>query len=89
MVTEQNSPPTFGVVVPKVEGVVEPVADTGLGDVGLFGEVEENADVVLRNIKAVLWSLYTLYLHACLVIVSVGDSGLCCTCVTYFILSAN
>ena len=37
-----------GVVVPKVEGVVEPVADTGLGDVGLFGEVEEKADVVLH-----------------------------------------
>ena len=36
-------------VVPKVEGVVEPVADTGLGDVGLFGEVEENADVVLKR----------------------------------------
>ena len=35
-------------VVPKVEGVVEPVADTGLGDVGLFGEVEEKADVVLK-----------------------------------------
>ena len=36
-------------VVPKVEGVVEPVADTGLGDVGLFGEVEEKADVVLKR----------------------------------------
>ena len=32
-----------------------------------------------------LWSLCTLYLHACLVRVTVGDSGLCCcTCVTYF-----
>ena len=46
---QYNLPPTFGVVVPKVEGVVEPVADTGLGDVGLFGEVEENADVVLKE----------------------------------------
>ena len=28
---------------------------------------------------------YTLYLHACHVRVTVGDSGLCCcTCVTYF-----
>ena len=48
---QHNLPPTFGVVVPKVEGVVEPVADTGLGDVGLFGEVEENADVVLKEDK--------------------------------------
>ena len=38
-----------GVVVPKVEGVVEPVADTGLRDVGLLGEVEEKADVVLKD----------------------------------------
>ena len=30
------------------------------------------------------WSLCTLYLHACQVRVTVGDSGLCCTCVTYF-----
>ena len=31
------------------------------------------------------WSLCTLYLHACRVRVTVGDSGLCCcTCVTYF-----
>ena len=30
------------------------------------------------------WSLCILYLHACQVIVTVGDSGLCCTCVTYF-----
>ena len=31
------------------------------------------------------WSLRTLYLHACQVRVTVGDSGLCCcTCVTYF-----
>ena len=30
------------------------------------------------------WSLYTLYLHACQVRVTVGDSGLCCcTCVKY------
>ena len=30
-------------------------------------------------------SLCTLYLHACQVRVTVGDSGLCCcTCVTYF-----
>ena len=30
------------------------------------------------------WSLRTLYLHACQVRVTVGDSGLCCcTCVTY------
>ena len=64
--TEQNSPPTFGVVVPKVDGVVEPVADTGLGDVGLFGEVEENADVVLRNIKADSCRVYIpcIYTHA-------------------------
>ena len=38
-----------GVVVLTVVEVVEPVRDTGLGDVGLFGEVEEKADVVLRN----------------------------------------
>ena len=32
-----------------------------------------------------LWSLCTLYLHACQVRVTVSDSGLCCwTCVTYF-----
>ena len=30
------------------------------------------------------WSLCTLHLHACQVRVTVGDSGLCCTCVTYF-----
>ena len=31
------------------------------------------------------WSLCSLYLHACQVRVTVGDSGLCCcTCVTYF-----
>ena len=31
------------------------------------------------------WSLCTLYLHACQVRVTVGDTGLCCcTCVTYF-----
>ena len=30
------------------------------------------------------WSLCTLYLHACQVRVTVGDSGLCCPCVTYF-----
>ena len=31
------------------------------------------------------WRLYTLYLHACQVRVTVGDSGLCCCiCVTYF-----
>ena len=31
------------------------------------------------------WSLCTLYLHACQVRVTLGDSGLCCcTCVTYF-----
>ena len=30
------------------------------------------------------WSLCTLYLHTCQVRVTVGDSGLCCTCVTYF-----
>ena len=31
------------------------------------------------------WSLCTLYLHACQVRVTVGDSGLCCcTLVTYF-----
>ena len=30
------------------------------------------------------WSLRTLYLHACQVRVTVGDSALCCTCVTYF-----
>ena len=37
-----------GVVVPMVEEVVEPVREIGLGDVGLFGEVEEKADVVLH-----------------------------------------
>ena len=30
------------------------------------------------------WSLCTLYLHACQVRVTIGDSGLCCTCVTCF-----
>ena len=30
------------------------------------------------------WSLRTLYLHACQVRVTVGDTGLCCTSVTYF-----
>ena len=30
------------------------------------------------------WSLCTLYLHACQVRVTVGDSGLCCACVTTF-----
>ena len=31
------------------------------------------------------WSFCTLYLHACQVRVTVGDSGLCCcACVTYF-----
>ena len=30
------------------------------------------------------WSLCTLYLHACQVRVIIGESGLCCTCVTYF-----
>ena len=30
------------------------------------------------------WNLCTLYLHVCQVGVSVGDSGLCCTCATYF-----
>ena len=31
------------------------------------------------------WCLCTLYLHACQVRVTVGDSGLCCcTCVLYF-----
>ena len=30
------------------------------------------------------WSLCTLYLHAYQVRVTVGDSGLCCTCVAYF-----
>ena len=34
-------------------------------------------DVLLMN-------LCTLYLHACQVRVTVGDSGLCCTCLTYF-----
>ena len=29
-------------------------------------------------------SLCTLYLHACQVRVTVGGSGLCCVCVTYF-----
>ena len=30
------------------------------------------------------WSLCTLDLHACQVWDTVGDSGLCCTCVTHF-----
>ena len=31
------------------------------------------------------WNSCTLYLHACQVRVTVGDTGLCCcTCVTYF-----
>ena len=30
------------------------------------------------------WSLCTLYLHTCQVKVTVGDSGLCCACVTSF-----
>ena len=30
------------------------------------------------------WGLRTLYLHACQVRVTVGDSGLCCACVTSF-----
>ena len=30
------------------------------------------------------WSLCTLYLHVCQVRVAVGDSGLCCACVTSF-----
>ena len=30
------------------------------------------------------WSFCTLYLFACQVRVTVGDSSLCCTCVTYF-----
>ena len=30
------------------------------------------------------WSLCTLYLHMCQVRVTVGDSGLCCICVTSF-----
>ena len=35
--------------------------------------------------KDLWWSLCILYLHACQVRVTVGDSGLCCrTCVTYF-----
>ena len=38
----------------------------------------------LSNGSLLLWSLFTLYLHACQVRVTVGDSGLCCcTCVTY------
>ena len=52
IIVDDHAPPLpsmCGVVVPKVEGVVEPVADTGLGDVGLFGEVEEKADVVLKE----------------------------------------
>ena len=33
-------------------------------------------------VSCALWSLCTLYLHACQVRVTVGDSGLCCcTCV--------
>ena len=33
----------------------------------------------------ICWSLCTLYLHACQVRVTTGDSGLCCcTCVMYF-----
>ena len=38
------------------------------------------------NVRMYLWwSLCTLYLHACWVRVTVGDSGLCCcVCVTYF-----
>ena len=38
----------------------------------------------LCNSMYLWWSLSTLYLHACQVRVAVGDSGLCCTCVTYF-----
>ena len=34
--------------------------------------------------KHLRWSLCTLYIHACQVRVTVGDSGLCCTCVTSF-----
>ena len=34
------------------------------------------------------WSLCTLYLHACQVRVTIGDSRLCCVLVL-FILSAN
>ena len=38
----------------------------------------------LQTVITSLWSLGPLHLHACQVRVTVGDSGLCCTCVTYF-----
>ena len=45
-----------------------------------------NINCIRGTSMYIWWSLCTLlYLHACQVRVTVGDSGLCCcTCVTYF-----
>ena len=43
------------------------------------------ATQVLFYLRVYLWwSLWTFHLHACQVRVTVGNSGLCCPCVTYF-----
>ena len=41
--------------------------------------------VIYEDMRMYLyWSLWTMYWHACQMTVTVGDSGLCCTCVAYF-----
>ena len=49
-------------------------------------EQEEEGEEEEEKVRKYLWcSLCTLYLHACQVRVTVGDSSLCCcACVTYF-----
>ena len=44
-----------------------------------------SGEVYVPSIYILWWSLCTLYLHACQVRVTIGDSGLCCCgCVMYF-----
>ena len=61
------------------------------GDFHIFSESTMHSafrNVVMTRLTSVRmylwWSLCALYLHACQVRVAVDDSGLCCSCVTYF-----
>ena len=54
----------------------------GGGGGGAVGFAEIRIFVVVG--KMYLWSVSTLYLLACQVRVTVGDSGLCCVCATFF-----
>ena len=51
---------------------------TRASSVGPERQVSEPSVKCRNSVKSRWWSLCTLYLHACQVIVTVGNSGLCC-----------